>query len=147
MTKWTTIRLGLGIVFLLVCLGKEVQGYGLDQGQSSAGGGQSSALQLQGTVVCVDCLLNEVQEEQPAQADTFTQLSQGEEQVVVQVQKITDPPKQGTFAWPPPQLQMHSTGQVAEKLSAAAQPGQEVAIRGVLQDNHTLEVTDVTSSG
>ena len=75
------------------------------------------------------------------------QLSQGEEQVVVRVQKITDPPQEGTFAWPPPQLQVHSTGQVAEKLSAAAQPGQEVAIRGLLQDNHTLEVTDVSTSG
>jgi hypothetical protein len=148
MTKWTTtIRLGLGIVLLLAGLGKEAQGYGLDQGQSSPGGGRSNTLQLQGTVVCTGCLLNEVQEEHPAQADTFTQLSQGEEQVVVQVRKITDPPQEGTFAWPPPQLQVHSTGQVAEKLSAAAQPGQEVAIRGLLQDNHTLEVTDVTTSG
>jgi len=149
MTKWTTtIRLGLGVVLLLAGLSKEVQGNGPGQGQSSPGGGeQHTKLQLQGTVVCVGCLLNEVQEEQPAQADTFTQLSQGQEQVVLQVRKITDPPQEGTFAWPPPQLQVHSTGQVAEKLSAAAQPGQEVAIRGLLQDNHTLEVTDVTTSG
>src|SRR5262249_50760130 len=108
---------------------------------------QSTRLRLQGTVVCVDCLLNEVQEEQPAEADTFMQLSQGQEQVVVQVHAISDPPQEGVFAWPPPQLQVHSTDRVAQQLSAVAQPGGEVSITGRLQPDQTLEMTDVTLSG
>jgi hypothetical protein len=104
-------------------------------------------VQLQGTVVCVGCLLNEVQEEQPAQAETFTQLSQGQDQLVLQVQKITSPPEKSAVAWPPPQLEVRSPGPLAEKLSAAAQPGEAITISGRLHPDQTLEVTDITTTG
>jgi len=104
-------------------------------------------VQLQGTVVCVGCLLNEVQEEQPAQAKTFTQLSQGQEQLVLQVQGITALPEKSAVAWPPPQLEVRSSGQLAEKLNAAAQPGKAVTIRGLLHPDQTLEVIDVAAIG
>jgi len=148
MATWgTTFKLGLGAVLLCACWATGVHGNVLGAGEGAAGGKRDAMVQLQGTVVCVGCLLNEAQEEQPAQAKTFTQLSQGQDQLVVQVQKITSPPEKSAVAWPPPQLEVRSPGQLAEKLSAAAQPGKAVTISGLLHPDQTLEVTDVTASG
>jgi len=147
MTTWgTTFKLGLGAVLLCMCCATGVQGNILGEGKGAAGGKRDVMVQLQGIVVCVDCLLNEAQEEQPAQAKTFTQLSRGQAQLVVRVQKITSPPEKSAVAWPPPQLEVRSPGQLAEKLSAA-QPGKAVTISGLLHPDQTLEVTDVTASG
>jgi len=148
MTTWgTTFKLGLSAVFLFACFATGVQDNVLGEGKGAVGGKRATRVQLQGTVVCVGCLLNEVQEEQPAQAKTFTQLSQGQEQLVLQVQGITAPPEKRAVAWPPPQLEVRSPGQLAEKLNAAAQPGKAVTIRGLLHPDQSLEVIDVAAIG
>jgi hypothetical protein len=148
MKTWdTTVRCGFGTLFLLACLAPGVQGSALGEERGAVSEARSTPLQLQGTVLCVGCLLNEVQEEQPTKAETFTQLSQGQDQMVLQVQAISAPPPAGAFAWPPPQLRVHPTGRVAEQWNAAAQPGKEVALRGVLHPDQTLEVTEVTITG
>ncbi len=147
MTWSTTFRLGLGAVLLLACLATGVQGHALGEGKGSVGGERSAMLQLQGTVICVGCLLNEVQEEQPTKAETFTQLSQGQDQMVLQVREISAPPGERAFAWPPPQLRVRFAGRLVEQLSAAAQQGKAVTISGRLHTDRTLEVTDVTLNG
>jgi hypothetical protein len=148
MKTWsTTVKFGFGTVLLLACLATGAQDFALGEEQDAVRGTGTTPLQLHGTVVCIGCFLNEVQEEQPAFAETFTQLSQGQDYLVLRVQTISAPPQDGAFAWPPPQLQVHPTARVAAQLSAAAQPGKEVAIRGVLHADQTLEVTDVTITG
>ena len=148
MTTWdTTFKFGLGAVLSFACFAAGVQGNVLGEGKGAVGETRATMVQLQGTVVCVGCLLNEVQEEQPTKAETFTQLSQGQEQLVLQVQKITSPPETSAVAWPPPQLEVRSPGQLAEKLNAAAQPGKAVTISGLLHPDQTLEVNDVTATG
>jgi hypothetical protein len=148
MKTWhTTAQFGFGTVLLLACLATGVQDFARGEEKDAVTGAQSTTLQLQGTVICIGCFLNEVQEEQPTKAETFTQLSQGQDQIVLQVRAISAPPKEGAFAWPPPQLRVHPTGRVVEQWSAAAQSGKKVAIRGVLHPDQTLDVTDVTVTG
>jgi hypothetical protein len=97
--------------------------------------------------MCVGCFLNEVQEEQPTKAETFTQLAQGQDQIVLQVQDISAPPEEGAFAWPPPQLGVRAAGRLVDTLRAAAQPGKAVTITGLLHPDQTFEVTAVALSG
>jgi len=144
----STFSFRLGTVLLLIGLVTGVQGPAFGAGNGAVGAEHSTRLQLQGTVVCVDCFLNEVQEEQPTKAKTFIQLSRGQDQLVLQVRTISAPPQEHMFAWPPPQLRVLAAGRLGDTLSAAAQQGKAVRISGLLQpDQQTLEVTDVALSG
>jgi hypothetical protein len=144
----STFRFRLGTVLLLIGLATGVQGPAVGAGNGSVGAERSTRLQLQGTVMCVGCFLNEVQEEQLTKAKTFTQLSRGQDQMVLQVQAISAPPQEYAFAWPPSQLRVLAVGRLVDKLSAAAQQGKAVMISGLLHpDQQTLEVTDVALSG
>jgi hypothetical protein len=143
----STVRLGLGVVLLRAGLATSEQGFALGVGTGSVGGEHGTKLRLQGTVMCVDCFLNEVQEEQPTKAETFTQLSQGQEQMVLQVRDISAPPGERAFAWPPPQLRVRSAGRLVDTPSAAAQQEKTVTISGLLHPDQTLEVTAIALSG
>jgi hypothetical protein len=142
-----TVRFGLGAVLLLAGLATDIPGFALGAGTGSVREGHGTRLRLQGTVMCVDCFLNEVQEEQPTKAETFTQLSQGQEQMVLQVRDISAPPGEQAYAWPPPQLRVRSAGRLVDTLSAAAQQEKTVTISGLLHPDQTLEVTEITLSG
>lgn len=143
----STVKLRLGVIPLLAGLVISVQSLAFGVGNGAVRGEQSSWLWLQGTVVCFGCYLNEVQEEQPAQAEAFTQLSQGEDKVVLQVQDISAPAGENALAWPPPQVRVRAAGRLVDTLGAAAQRGQGVTISGLLHSDQTLEVTDVALSG
>jgi hypothetical protein len=144
----STFSFRLGTVLLLIGLATGVRGPAFGAGNGAVGAERSTRLQLQGTVMCVGCFLNEVQEEQPTKAKTFTQLSRGQDQMVLQVRTISAPPQEHVFAWPPPQLRVLAAGRLVDKLSAAAQPGKAVMISGFLHpDQQTLEVTDIALSG
>ena len=144
----STFSVRLGTVLLLIGLATGVQGPAFGAGNGAVGAEHRTRLRLQGTVMCVGCFLNEVQEEQPTKAKTFTQLARGQDQIVLQVQAISAPPQEHVFAWPPPQLRVLATGRLVDQLSAAAQQGKAVRISGLLQpDQQTLEVTDIALSG
>jgi hypothetical protein len=138
----------LSTALLLIGLAIGVSGPASGAGNGAVGAEHSTQLQLQGTVMCVGCFLNEVQEEQPTQAKTFMQLSQGQDQMVLQVRALSAPPQEPAFAWPPPQLRVLAADRLVDTLSAAAQQRKAVRISGLLRpDQQTLEVTDVALSG
>ena len=139
-------RTGVAATLLLTGLGTAVVAQGFVGGFSSGyAGSRRSLLKINGSVVCSECSLEEVQQAQPQEKDLY-QFSHKNGQLVFKVASVNDTSMFYALAWPP-RLWLRATDEALRKLSAEENLFKPIGITGILSTTRTLDVTDVAISG
>ena len=139
-------KTGVAATVLLTGLGTAAVAQGFVGGFSSGYvGGVRSPLQINGSVVCSGCRLEDVQQAHPQEKDLY-QLSSKNGPLVFKVASVNDPSTFNAVAWPQ-RLWLRASDDVLRKLSAEENVFKPIGITGILGTSRTLDVTDVAISG
>ncbi len=137
---------GVAATLLLTGIGTVATAWGFVGGFSSGyGGGMRSPLQINGSVVCNQCSLEEVRQAQP-QEKGFYQFSYKNGQLVFKVASVNDTSMFYALAWPP-HVWVRASDEVLRKLTAEENLFKPIGLTGILSTTRTLDVTDVAISG
>ena len=136
----------MAATILLSGLGTGAVAQGFVGGFSSGSSGDvRRLLQINGSVVCSQCSLEEVRQAQPQERD-FYQFSHKNGQLVFKVTSINNPSRFHALA-SPPRLWVRASDEVLQQLSAEENLFKPIGITGILRTTRTLDVTDVALSG
>ena len=136
----------LAAAVLLVGIGTAAVAQGFVGGFSGGlGTGVRSPLQINGSVVCSNCSLAEVQHGQPQERGLY-QFAHKNGQLVFKVTSVNNASMFEALAWPP-RLWIRASDEVLRKLSAEETLFKPVGLTGVLSTTRTLDVTDAVIGG
>jgi hypothetical protein len=136
----------LAAAVLLVGIGTAAVAQGFVGGFSGGlGAGVRSPLQINGSVVCSNCSLAEVQHGQPQERGLY-QFAHKNGQLVFKVTSVNNASMFEALAWPP-RLWIRASDEVLRKLSAEETLFKPVGLTGVLSTTRTLDVTDAVIGG
>lgn len=138
-------KTGVAATVLLTGLGTAAVAQGFAGGFSSGLGGRRSLLQINGSVVCSECSLEEVRQAQPQERDLY-QFSHKNGQLVFKIASVNDTSTFYALAWPQ-RLWLRASDEVLRKLSAEENLFKPLGITGILSTTRTLDVTDVAING
>ena len=139
------VKTGMATTLLLTSLGTAAVAQGF-VGSFSSGyaHGWHNPLQINGSVVCRGCRLEEVQQAHPQERDLY-QLSSKNGSLVFKVASVNDPATFNAVAWPQ-RLWLRASDDVLRQLSAEDNLFKPIDITGILGTARTLDVTDVAIS-
>ncbi len=139
------LKTGMATTLLLTSLGTAAVAQGF-VGSFSSGyaRGWHNPLQINGSVVCRGCRLEEVQQAHPQERDLY-QLSSRNGSLVFKVASVNDPATFNAVAWPQ-RLWLRASDDVLRQLSAEDNLFKPIGITGILGTARTLDVTDVAIS-
>jgi hypothetical protein len=106
--------------------------------------GWRNPLQINGSVVCRGCRLEDVQRAHPQERDLY-QLSSKNGPLVFKVASVNDPATFNAVAWPQ-RLWLRASDDVLRELSAEDNLFKPIGLTGILGTARTLDVTDVAIS-
>jgi hypothetical protein len=106
--------------------------------------GWHNPLQINGSVVCSQCRLEDVQQAHPQERDLY-QLSSKHGPLVFKVASVNDPATFNAVAWPL-RLWLRASDDVLRQLTAEDTLYKPIGITGILGTARTLDVTDVAIS-
>ncbi len=135
-----TLRTSLAATLLLTGLTTGAQG---DIGDTGPAFGPSNTgpVHIRGTVVCVDCILEEVRKLHPGEL-TLYQLVHKQGQLVLRVSWVSQANRWQRLAWPP-RLWVRGKEEVVQQLSAEANLFKDMEITALLSNTRTLDIIDV----
>lgn len=137
---------------ILLSLTVRVEGQVPGGGLGSLGGELRGMTQFTGHVVCVDCSLQEAREAHPQLTNLYQLIHVDPEQsqVVMQVETFSDPAER--MRWESVvglshQLQMRTTDDVFQALTAEENLFKELTVTGLLRSTRVMDVNSVRVSG
>jgi hypothetical protein len=139
------LKTGVAATLLLTSLGSAAVAQGFVGGFSSGyARGWHNPLQINGSVVCSGCRLEDVQQAHPQERGLY-QLSNKHGALVFKVTSVNDPATFNAVAWPP-RLWLRASDDVLRQLSAEDTLFKPIGLTGILGTARTLDVTDVAIS-
>jgi hypothetical protein len=139
------LKTGMAATLLLTSLGSAAVAQGFVGGFSSGyARGWHNPLQINGSVVCNQCRLEDVQQAHPQERDLY-QLSSKNGSLVFKVASVNDPATFNAVAWPQ-RLWLRAPEDVLRQLSAEDNLFKPIGLTGILGTARTLDVTDVAIS-
>jgi hypothetical protein len=139
------LRRGLAATWLLTSLGTAAVAQGFVGGFSGEyTGGWHSPLQINGSVVCSDCRLEDVQRAHPQEKDLY-QFSTKHGALVFKVASVNDPATFNAVVWPQ-RLWLRASDEVLQQLAAEDTLFKPIGLTGILGTARTLDVTEVAIS-
>ena len=139
------VKTGMATTLLLTSLGSVPVAQGFVGGFSSGyARGWRTPLQINGSVVCSQCRLEDVQQAHPQERDLY-QLSSKNGSLVFKVASVNDPATFNAVAWPQ-RLWLRASDDVLRELSAADNLFKPIGLTGILGTARTLDVTEVAIS-
>jgi hypothetical protein len=140
------LKSGVAATVLLSSLGTVAAAQGFVGGFSSGlSGGVRSPLQMNGSVVCTRCSLDEVRQAQPREKG-FYQFSSKNGQLVFKVTSVNNTSRFDAVAWPP-RLWVRASDEILQKLTAEENLFKPIGITGILSTTRTLDVIDMVIQG
>jgi hypothetical protein len=137
---------GLATALLLTSVGTTAVSYGFVGGFGSGlGGSARSLLQLNGSVLCTQCSVDEVRRGQPHERNLY-QFSHKNGTLVFKVTSVNEASLFEALAWPP-RLWVRASDEVLRKLSAEENLFKPIGITGILGSTRTLDIADVAIRG
>ncbi len=140
-----TLQTGLGVTLLLVGITTSVWGQ-VEGGGFPFGGELRGLTQLQGSVVCVGCSLEEVQAVRPHLTGLY-ELRHEQGRVVMKVDTINERARWEDILGLSHQITVRAQARLFQKLTAEENLFREVEIVGLLRNTRTLDIGDVTVLG
>jgi len=139
------LKIGVAATLVLTSLGTAAVAQGFVGGFSSgyARGGHNP-LQINGSVVCRGCRLEEVQQAHPQAKDLY-QLASKHGSLVFKVASVNDPATFNAVAWPQ-RLWLRASDDMLRQLAAEDTLFKPIGLTGILGTARTLDVTDVAVS-
>jgi len=145
-TRRQQVTRGFAAVLLLTGIGTAAVAQGF-VGSFSGGlnAGVRSPLQINGSVVCSNCSLDEVRHGQP-QGQGLYQFVHKNGQLVFKVTSVNDTAKFDALTWPP-RLWVRASDEVLQKLTAEENLFKPIGLTGILSTTRTLDVTEAVIGG
>lgn len=133
----------LGITLMLTCLNTAAVGQLADETvePSGAGAANDRAIALDGHVVCGDCTLDTVPQGEQ-QGGNLYELTSSQGTVVLRVERVKDNGRWQRIA-ANHRLIAQAAAPVLQHLTVAATPGKRFTLNGLLNNDRTLEITDL----
>jgi len=145
MTQLCKILAG-SMVATVLLMGGVTESWAQPSGAVPAVGGElRGIMKFSGTVVCLDCTVNEVHKAQPQLPNLYLLKRVGHEQqrAVVSISTISEPQRWDAVVFPHEVL-VRSTDVVFQKLTAEANLYKPVSVTGLLRNDRIMDVQDVT---
>ena len=139
-----TLRTSLAVTLLFTGLTTGARGDIGDAGPTF-GPSNTGPVHIRGTVVCVDCILEEVRKLHPSEL-TLYQLVHQQGQLVLRMSWVSQASRWQRLAWPP-RLWVRGEERLLEQLTAEANRFVELEMIVFLGNTRTLDLVDITWSG
>ncbi len=141
-----TITLSIATLLMLGSLSTSARGV-ISCGLPGPTGGESrSMLQLQGSVVCAACSLDEVTEADRFSGKKFYELTHRKGQIVMNLEAVSETRRWNTSLGPR-RFSVRAQDSVFAQLMAEENLFKAVEITGVLRNTRTLDIAAVTIHG
>jgi hypothetical protein len=110
------------------------------------GGELEGAMSVKGSVVCVDCTVEEVRQTRSGLTDLY-ELTHEKGQVVMKVDSVNNAFRWETLVGLSHQVSVRASDNVWQKLTAEENLFKEIGLGGILSKTRTFDIGEVTTTG